>query len=125
VPSDPLGLQDNPLFGGLAKAFNGLATLKGRMNGSPKPGTMSPAYASSMYAGEAANRGVAPAKSKVKPAAKGASPVKKVVKKVAKKPVVKAKAKGKTEAPGMKSKGKKADKAVEMKKFVNVKGKKK
>jgi hypothetical protein len=69
-----------------------------------------------------------------KPAVKGAAPVKKVVKKAAKKVAPKkavAKgvkpnpfAKGKTEAPGMKSKGKKADKEVTMKKFVNVKGKK-
>lgn len=130
MANDPLGLQSNPLFGGIARAFQALDAGKARMNQRPAPGKMSPNYAQAMYSGEAANRGVGtPAKkSNVKAPTKGAAPVKKV-----KKDVVKAKtkgvkpnpfAKGKTEAPGMKSKGKKADKLVTMKKFVNAKKKK-
>jgi hypothetical protein len=80
MPGDPLGLQDNPLFGGISKLFKGLDSLKGSMNRPPKPGAMSPNYAQAMYAGEAANRGVAPAKSKgtatmKKPASKKAKPI--------------------------------------------------
>lgn len=128
MPSDPLGLQSNPLFGGIARAFQALDAGKSRMNQRPAPGKMSPAYAGSMYAGEATNRGVGtPAKkSNVKAPTKGA-PVKKVKKAAAKAKGGKPNpfAKGKTEAPGMKSKGKKADAAVTMKKFVKSDKKKK
>jgi len=79
MPSDPLGLQDSPLFGGLAKAFAGLDSLRSKFGGGkPKPGTMSPNYAQAMYAGELANRqGPAPSVPKAKPASKGAPSVKK------------------------------------------------
>jgi hypothetical protein len=129
MANDPLGLQSNPLFSILGKIANP-ASYAGMAGKKPAaPGKMAPSYAQSMYAGEAANRGVAPkAKPKASPQ-KEATPVKKVAKKAkpAAKKAMKANpfSKGKTEAPGMKSKGKKADKMVTMKKYVNTDKKKK
>jgi hypothetical protein len=125
MPSDPLGLQDNPLFKIIGKianpeSYRGLAGKRATsVAGSREP--------MPDYAGMNARQQAGLAK-KSKPAVKGAAPVKKVIKKSAKKVAPKAAAKkpvakGKTEAPGMKSKGKKADKAVEMKKFVKTKAK--
>lgn len=117
-------MQDNPLFKIIGTIFNpdtyrSLNHLGQGQTSAPKSREAMPDYAG-MGARQQAS-----APPKPKPAVKGAAPVKKVIKKAAKKPVVKAKAKSKAEAPGMKSKGKAADKMVEMKKFVNVKGGKK
>lgn len=134
MASDPLGLQDSPLFGGLAKAFAGLDSLKAKMGGR-RTSTAGTREAMPDYAGMGARQqaGTQPKAPKVKPTAKGAAPVKKVSKKSAKKVAPKKAAakgmkpnpfaKGKTEAPGMKSKGKAADKMVTMKKAVNMKKK--
>src|SRR5580704_14883304 len=108
MPSDPLGLQSNPLFNIIGKVFNPetYRSLAGKKPSSIA-GTREPMPD---YAGaEARAQAGTPAKKanvKASPT-KGVPPVKKV-----KKAVVKAKAKavkpnpfakGKTEAPGMKS----------------------
>jgi hypothetical protein len=127
MPSDPLGLSSNPFFKIIGKIANpetyrGLAGKKtSSIIGSREP---MPDYA-----------GAEARAQKVKPSPVKGPSVKKVSKKSAKKVAPKKAAaksmkpnpfaKGKTEAPGMKSKGKKADKEVTMKKFVNVLGKKK